>query len=87
MSEQKIKLAEDPASVRWHLDRRVPVVIVVTLMLQAAGSVWWASDMSARVSALESAIVANNQDRERLVRVETTVQSIDLRLARMEDRR
>ncbi|GIK50367.1 MAG: hypothetical protein BroJett013_30640 [Alphaproteobacteria bacterium] len=77
----------DPASASWHLDKRVPIALIAAIMTQAAGVVWWGSQLATRVDVLERTLVAATDDRERLVRVETTVQSIDQRLARMEDRR
>lgn len=71
----------------WHLDRRVPIALIITIVLQATAIVWWGAKLSARVEMLEHTIAQQNDDHERLVRVETTVQSIDRRLARMEDRR
>lgn len=77
----------DPAGGSWHLDKRVPVAIILTLLLQFAGIVWFASQLSARVDVLERALLSAPADRERLVRVETTVVAIDRRLERMEERR
>ena len=37
----------------WHLDRRVPISLIVTILLQTAGLVWWASGVENRVAALE----------------------------------
>jgi Tfp pilus assembly protein PilO len=33
----------------WHLDRRVPLVLILTLALQTGGMVWWASALSSQV--------------------------------------
>lgn len=70
----------------WHLDRRVPIAIIVVLLVQFAGVVWWGAQISARVDVLERTIITTNDDHERLVRVEATLQSVDQRLARMEER-
>jgi len=37
----------------WHLDKRIPVAIIATLLVQTAGIVWWASNLNARVELLE----------------------------------
>lgn len=41
---------EDPASKRWHIDRRIPVAVVVCLLLQLGTFVWTASAIFTRVS-------------------------------------
>lgn len=34
----------------WHLDKKVPIALIVTLLLQAALGIVWASRMSVEVS-------------------------------------
>lgn len=81
-----MSVSSDPAGASWHLDKRVPVALIVTIVLQFSGFVWWASETAQRLAVVERALLTNTDERDRLVRVETTVQSIDQRLARMEDR-
>jgi hypothetical protein len=33
----------------WHLDRRVPIALIVALAVQTSGIVWWAASLSGRV--------------------------------------
>jgi hypothetical protein len=77
----------DPATATWHWDRRLPIALIVTLLVQFGGIVWWGAQQSQRLAAVERTVLSRDDDHERLVRVEATVQSIDARLARMEDRR
>ena len=37
----------------WHLDKRVPVAIILGLVMQAAGFGWWAATLDQRVSVAE----------------------------------
>jgi hypothetical protein len=47
---------DDPASKSWHLDRRLPVAMIVALMMQGSSFLWWASGFSARTDTrLEAA--------------------------------
>lgn len=39
---------------QWHLDKKVPISLIVTITLQFAAGVWFASKLDARVSNLES---------------------------------
>lgn len=41
----------DPASSGWHLDRRVPIALIVTLMVQFGAGVWFVSSLSKDVGA------------------------------------
>jgi len=33
----------------WHLNRRVPIALIITIIMQTIGIVWWATSLSARV--------------------------------------
>jgi hypothetical protein len=60
----------------WHLDRRVPIALIVTIAVQTAGIVWWASDVNARVAQLERQAVAAAPQPERIIRLETQIEAI-----------
>jgi len=51
MSDGVNKATNDPASGNWHLDKRVPVAIIVAIGLQTFGAVWWAATTSARTES------------------------------------
>lgn len=78
------RLPADPASREWHLDKRIPVALIVALALQAGGGLWWASNINARVEVVEQALLGGVADRERIARIEATLNAIDARLERME---
>ncbi len=42
---------EDPAGAGWHLDRRVPVAIIFTIIFQTMGAVWFAATLNFTVEA------------------------------------
>lgn len=61
----------------WHLDKRVPLALIVALLIQTGGMVWWAATIQAEGNAREARLVKLEQqtanDRavgERLARVE-----------------
>jgi len=45
----------------WHLDRRVPIGIIVTIALQVAVGIWGASKLDSRVERLEQGQVAQRE--------------------------
>lgn len=49
----------------WHLDRRVPIAIILTLAAQVAIGVWWASKLDSRVERLEQAQVLQRERDQR----------------------
>jgi uncharacterized coiled-coil protein SlyX len=40
----------EPAKEPWHLDRKVPLALILALLLQTAGMVWWAASLSSKVA-------------------------------------
>lgn len=53
----------------WHLDKRVPVALIVTLLGQFAFGVWWASQADSRMTASE---IANVRQDAQIEAVEST---------------
>lgn len=62
---------------RWHIDRQIPVAVLVALFLQSAAILIWAVRLDARVGVLETAQAGERESRnservvERIVRLET----------------
>ena len=74
-------MTDDAAGESWHLDKKVPVAIIITLVIQIAGAAWIASKLDARVESLEKSEVRHERSidaltaerdgsRERLTRLE-----------------
>ena len=73
-----------PSDNHWTLDKRVPLVLVLAIVLQTGGIVWWAATQNAATAqnAEDTAELALRVERielsaptvsERLTRVETTL--------------
>lgn len=68
---------------KWHLDRRLPVALLFTILLQTCGVVWWASGQEKDNRFQDQAIAelkarASESDHSR--------QDTDQRLARVEEK-
>ena len=37
----------------WTLDRRIPIAVIITLLMQMIGALIWATELDARVGAIE----------------------------------
>lgn len=70
----------------WHLDKRVPIAIIVALAVQSAAIIWWAATMEARVNAIEAAMLAGADTSERLTRIEVILERVERRLDQQEER-
>ena len=38
----------------WHFDKRIPLALIGTILVQTGAAFWWASSINERVAALES---------------------------------
>jgi acyl transferase domain-containing protein len=43
---------------QWHLDKRVPVALIATLLGQMVVAIWWAASINQRVEAIERNVSA-----------------------------
>lgn len=68
----------------WHLDKRVPVAIIFSLILQSAAIVWWASGVTSRLETVERAqgIIVENQ--KNIIALQSDQRSTATSLVRIE---
>lgn len=43
-----------PAPEPWHFDRKVPIALIATIVVQTVAVVWWASGIHHRVATVEA---------------------------------
>jgi Tfp pilus assembly protein PilN len=68
----------------WHLDKRVPIALIITILMQTVGIVWWAASLSERVTALENRFQDLRTHQGRIVRLEEKQTAVHQRLDRIE---
>jgi hypothetical protein len=83
-------IASDPGAGQWHLDKRIPIALVIAIGIQTLAIGTWVGSIDTRVAALEAAQQANTDVRERVIRMEEQLkyirQGVD-RLTNGRDRR
>jgi hypothetical protein len=67
---------DDPASAGWHLDKRVPIALIITMVLQFLGFAWFGGQLAERVTQLENARMAAGDQPGKIVRLETQVDNV-----------
>ena len=69
------------AASHWHLDKRVPIALIVAMAVQTAGALVWAGAAMQRIDYLEREVSASSRIGERTARVEEQMrylrQSVD----------
>lgn len=72
----------DPGA--WHLDKRIPLVLVSTIVLQSFAAVWWASSISQRMLQFEESIKMAADQNGRIIKLETQSEASARTLDRVE---
>ena len=73
MSETPVSDTEDR---QWHLDKRVPLALIMTIIGQTIVAAWGASNLWTRVGELERQMQTAAPQFERIIRLETKVDGI-----------
>lgn len=42
-----------PREENWKIDKHIPVAVIITIILQTFGVIWWAARIDSRVAAIE----------------------------------
>jgi hypothetical protein len=66
---------------QWHLDKKVPLALIVTIVAQTIIAAWAASNIWTRVGELEHKVEIAAPQAERIIRLETKVEGITGSLA------
>jgi hypothetical protein len=67
---------QDALNEHWHLDKKVPLALIMTMFIQTAGIMWWAATTTERLSAVERRIEMSAPQGDRLTRVEVRLDNI-----------
>lgn len=61
---------------KWHLDRRVPISLILAIAIQTGSILWWAASVSARLDNLEQKTAVVGPQSDRLTRVEVQLEVV-----------
>lgn len=65
---------EMEADARWHLDKRVPITLLLAIIAQTGGAFWWGATTSERINYLERQANMTAPQGDRLTRVEVKLE-------------
>ena len=60
----------------WHLDKRVPITLIITILMQTGAFAWWGATQAEKVLVLKERMDAIAPNSDRLTRVEVKVDSL-----------
>jgi hypothetical protein len=62
---------------KWHLDKKVPIALILTILGQTVVMTWWAASLSQRVDALERNAAAAVPRLESVIRLEAKMDLVN----------
>jgi hypothetical protein len=71
-------------SSHWHLDKRVPITILLAIAVQTGTWIWWASNASTRLDAVERKVEAAAPQAERIIRLDEKMSTVQQNLLKLE---
>lgn len=85
---------KDPAGESFHVDKRIPLALIVTLLIQTGGIAWWASAISSaqaeatkervKIETRVGQVEASRDDlKERVIRIESKIEGQNETLQRI----
>lgn len=77
-------MAADETDRHWTLDRRVPVALILSIVLQSAGLFMWVGALTSRVSELETKAVRAIDAGDRVIGLEAEMREVRRVLQRIE---
>lgn len=60
----------------WRVDKRIPIALLLTLFIQIASGIIWATQLNARVDNLEHGASASAGFAEKLARIDERLQNL-----------
>lgn len=60
----------------WQIDKRIPIALLVTLFIQFASALIWATQLNARVGSLEQEVIGASSFGEKLARIDERLQGV-----------
>lgn len=74
----------------WHLDKKVPLAIIISIVIQTAGLVWFVAKLDSRITLVEGRTEAfwreRDSNRDRLLVLEQQSRTILDAVRRIENR-
>mgnify|MGYP001228416554 FL=1 len=63
-------MINEPEITSWRVDKRIPIALLMTLFLQLAAAIIWATQLNARVDTLEHEATETSGFGEKLARID-----------------
>lgn len=60
----------------WKIDKKIPIALIITLLIQTAGFAFWMGQLSVRIDQLEAQGLRDTANSDRLTRLEVRIENL-----------
>lgn len=78
-------MADDIRDNSWHLDKRVPIALIFTMLVQFAAGIWWVADINGRVYYIERERDRNSNLSGEIIQIKEQLRGIERIIGRLEN--
>ena len=68
----------------WHLDKRIPIALIITLFAYGFTGTWWLSTLGNRMEVVERTLNGNGAVREDIATIKEQLRSMEKTVGRIE---
>jgi cyclopropane fatty-acyl-phospholipid synthase-like methyltransferase len=79
-------MTEAQREKEWHLDRKVTLALILSLLANAGATVWFAAQLDQRVTTIENRQEQWASSPERITKVETQIEGVREGIKRIESK-
>ena len=70
----------------WTIDKRIPIALILAIVAQTGGWIWWAASSTLRLDYIESSLAEMRTTERRLTRLEQIAENQNRALDRIEEK-
>jgi hypothetical protein len=75
-TQMPLSQQDEYISRHWHLDKRIPLALIFTIVFQTIGAVWWSATLTERIKNIETTLNYSAPQADRLTRLEVKVDNL-----------
>jgi hypothetical protein len=77
-------MTENEPETHWHLDRRIPIALIITLALNTGVGIWWLAALGSRVEMIERQVDRGSNLAGEIIQIREQLRGLERVMLRLE---
>ncbi len=77
-------MTDSPPDTQWHLDKRIPIALIVTLAINTGVGIWWLSALGSRVEMIERQVDRGSNLSGEIIQIKEQLRGLERVMLRLE---